>query len=178
MMELGASDVAFYLLAIAVVSSALVVTFSENLVYSAFALLGTLIGTAALYVFLQADFLAAAQVLVYVGGIAVLFLFAVMLTHHISDAKTSNRHFGRSMGVPTGIFIAVACSYVLITYEWPISEVVNSNPTVKRIGQALLNEYLLPFEFASIILLVVLVGAALVARREVNLRIRQSGGEQ
>ena len=130
MMGLGASDVVFYLLAIAVVSSALVVTFSANLVYSAFALLGTLIGTAALYVFLQADFLAAAQVLVYVGGIAVLFLFAVMLTHHISDAKTSNRHLGRNVGVPVGVFIAVMCSYVVLKYEWPLGAVAPSLKSV------------------------------------------------
>jgi NADH:ubiquinone oxidoreductase subunit 6 (subunit J) len=175
-MGLSPSDIVFYLLSACVVASALVVTFSANLVFSAFALLGTLIGTAALYVLLQADFLAAAQVLVYVGGIAVLFLFAVMLTHHITDARTSNSHFGRAIAIPAGIFTTGICAYAAVGYDWPISDVLNSNPTVKRIGSALLNEYLLPFEFASVILLVVLVGAALVARREVNLRLRRQQG--
>ena len=177
-MSLSAGDIVFYALASIVVISALVVTFSKNLIYSAFSLLGTLVGTAALYLCLNADFLGAAQVLVYVGGIAVLFLFAVMLTHQIDDSKTSNRHFGLPIAIPTGLLVIGICSFAVIRFPWPEAGGVNTNPTINRIGHALLNEYLLPFEFASVILLVVLIGAALVARREINLRIYRDRGDE
>ena len=77
------------------VISAAGVAFSPNIVYSAFSLMGTFMGVAGLYVLLAADFVAVVQVLIYVGGILVLMLFAVMLTHRIADVRVSNRSVGR-----------------------------------------------------------------------------------
>ena len=88
----------FYLLAAVTVGSALGVALSNSIVYSAFALMGALLGVAALFVLLGADFLGVVQLLVYVGGILVLTLFAVMLTHRISDVNVSNRAVGRVAG--------------------------------------------------------------------------------
>src|SRR5215203_3805453 len=98
------STAVFYLIAIITVGSAVVVAFSRNIIYSAFSLLGTFAGVAGLYVFLGADFVAAVQVLIYVGGILVLILFAVMLTHRITDVEVTNRAAGR---LPALIIIAV-----------------------------------------------------------------------
>ena len=81
------STAVFYLVAIITVGSALMVAFSRNIIYSAFSLLGTFAGVAGLYVFLGADFVAAVQLLIYVGGILILILFAVMLTHRITDVE-------------------------------------------------------------------------------------------
>lgn len=80
----------FYILAAAAVSGAVAVATSRNIVRSAFALLAVLFSAAALYAVMKADFIAAAQVLIYVGGILVLIIFAVMLTHRITDVKISN----------------------------------------------------------------------------------------
>ena len=88
----------FYLLAALTIGSALVVAFSHNLVHSAFSLLGAFMGVAGLYAMLAADFVAVIQVMVYIGGILVLIIFAVMLTHRISDVDVSNRAVGR---IPT-----------------------------------------------------------------------------
>ncbi len=167
-MHLTPSGIAFYLIAALVLGSASVVAFSRNIVYSAFALLGTLIGTAALYITLSADFLAATQVIVYIGGIAVLFLFAVMLTQRIETAHQSNPHFGLKQAVPLGAAGAGFALAAALGHPWNIVAEPAVNPTVRRIGNAFLSEYLLPFEFASVILLVVLIGAALVARREIH----------
>ncbi len=172
-MPIPISAIAFYAIATIIVASALIVAFSKNIVYSAFALLGTLIGAAALYIFLQSDFLAATQVIVYIGGIAVLFLFAVMLTHNIEKSVGSNPHMGLRTVVPFAFLVLGFLIYAAVDHNWNIQAVRNSDPTVHKIGNAFLNEYLLPFEFASVILLVVLVGAALVARREIGARISQ-----
>src|SRR5687767_13014036 len=80
----------FYVLAIAAVAGSVAVATSRNIVRSAFALLAVLFAAAALYALMKADFIAAAQVLIYVGGILVLIIFAVMLTHRITDVKISN----------------------------------------------------------------------------------------
>ena len=92
----------FYLIAGLTILCALGVALSQNVVYSAFALMGTLIGAAGIYAFLAADFLAVVQVLVYVGGIMVLTLFAIMLTHQISDINVSNRSVG---WIPAGFLV-------------------------------------------------------------------------
>jgi len=175
MMPIPGSAIAFYVIAALIIGSALVVTFSRNIIYSAFALLGTLVGAAALYIFLSSDFLAATQVIVYIGGIAVLVLFAVMLTHQIEKSDNSNPYLGIKLAIPVGVLVMGLCMYAVVGYDWNLIEVTNTNPTVHAIGNAFLNEYLLPFEFASVILLVVLISAALVARREITHRI--SGGD-
>jgi NAD(P)H-quinone oxidoreductase subunit 6 len=175
-MSITASAVAFYLIAALMVGSAMLVAFSRNIVYSAFALLGTLVGSAAMFVILQADFVAATQVIVYVGGVAVLILFAVFLTQHIANVEDSNQHVGlpAAMAASAGVFMMVIMAVTGRT--WAVLEVPSTNPTAHRIGNAFLKEYLLPFEFASVILLIVLVGAALVARREINTRVARTGG--
>src|SRR4029450_9366201 len=95
MSEFSFFPIVFYLLAAVTVGSAAGVAFSNNIVYSGFALMGTLLGAAGLFVLLAADFVAVIQVLIYVGGILVLMLFAVMLTHRVDDVRVSNRGLGR-----------------------------------------------------------------------------------
>src|ERR1041385_3267482 len=107
-MEVG--TVVFYLVALLVVASAAMVAFSHNIIYSAFSLLGTFAGVAGIYVFLGADFVAAVQLLIYVGGILVLILFAVMLTHRITDVQITNR----AAGTIPALIIVGALVYLLI----------------------------------------------------------------
>src|SRR5712692_3945396 len=98
------STAVFYLVAIITVGSAAMVAFSGNIIYSAFSLLGAFGGVAGIYIFLGADFVAAVQLLIYVGGILVLVLFAVMLTHRITEVKITNRSVGR---IPAVLVIGV-----------------------------------------------------------------------
>jgi NADH-quinone oxidoreductase subunit J len=160
--------VVFYLLAAVTVVSALGVAFSNNIVYSAFALMGTLLGVAALFVLLGADFLGAVQLLVYVGGILVLTLFAVMLTHRIGDVRVSNRAVGRGAGLVIVSIVLGWMIHVARLATWVTGTPAAPASTTYGIGDALLTRYVLPFEIASIVLLVALIGAVVVSRKEVK----------
>lgn len=158
----------FYLIAGITVVSALGVAFSRNVVYSAFCLMGALFGAAGLYAFLGADFVAVVQILVYIGGILVLTLFAIMLTHQISDVQVSNRSVGR---LPAFLLVAAiggAMGYAMTRAPWAQREVPPIAPTTFGIGEAFLGAYLLPFELASIVLLTALVGAVALSRKELR----------
>jgi NAD(P)H-quinone oxidoreductase subunit 6 len=162
------STAVFYLVAILTVGSALVVAFSRNIIYSAFSLLGTFAGVAGLYVFLGADFVAGVQLLIYVGGILVLILFAVMLTHRITDVEITNRAAGRIPAlIITGLFIYLLIQTVRQTSWVKVKEVVYQ-PTTAKIGDLFLENYLLPFELASLVLLAALIGAVVLSRKEIK----------
>jgi NAD(P)H-quinone oxidoreductase subunit 6 len=158
----------FYLVALITVGSALMVALSRNIIYSAFSLLGTFAGVAGLYVFLGADFVAAVQLLIYVGGILILILFAVMLTRRITDVEITNRAAGR---VPAVIIIGLLI-YLLVqaVRETPWVKVKEAvyQPTTAKIGDLFLEEYLLPFELASLVLLAAMIGAVVLSRKEIK----------
>jgi len=158
----------FYLLAAVTVGSALGVAFANSIVYSAFALMGTLLGVAAMFVLLGADFLGVVQLLVYVGGILVLTLFAVMLTHRISDVNVSNRAVGRLPGLALVTVVFGWMVHVAGRAHWVVKDPGAPAPTTYGIGDALLTQYALPFEVASIVLLAALIGAVVVSRKEVK----------
>jgi NAD(P)H-quinone oxidoreductase subunit 6 len=158
----------FYAFAVFTVLSAAGVAFSKNIVYSAFALLGTLFGVAALYVCLAADFVAGAQFLIYIGGVLVLILFAVMLTHRIADVAVSNRSVG---SLPALLIVGAAAGVMgraIFRTAWPTVDALPDAPTTHAIGNAFLGPYVLPFELASFVLLAVLVGAIVVSRKELR----------
>ena len=162
------STAVFYLIAIITVGSAAVVAFSRNIIYSAFSLLGTFAGVAGLYVFLGADFVAAVQVLIYVGGILVLILFAVMLTHRITDVEITNRAAGRLPGlIVVGVFLVLLIQTIRETPWVKVKEVAHQ-PTTARIGDLFLENYLLPFELASLVLLAAMIGAVVISRKEIK----------
>lgn len=154
----------FYLLAGVSVISALGVAFAPNILYSAFSLLGTLAGVAGLYLYLGADFVGIAQLLIYVGGILVLILFAVLLTNKIGEVKVSNLSSGTMIAAPAAIAVMAMLVRMATGTAWPTTEAASA-PTTARLGDAFLQEYLLPFELASLVLLMALIGAMVIARR-------------
>jgi NAD(P)H-quinone oxidoreductase subunit 6 len=165
-MELG--SVVFLLVAAVTLVSAAMVAFSRNIIYSAFSLLGTFAGVAGIYVFLGADFVAGVQVLIYVGGILVLILFAVMLTHRITDVQITNRAAGR---VPALAIVAILLALLVQTIRetnWVKAKEIIYAPTSAQIGDLFLQSYLLPFELASLVLLAALIGAVVLARKEIK----------
>ena len=167
-MEISIGTIIFYLVAGITVVSAAVVAFSRNIVHSAFSLVGTFGGVAGIYVMLGADFVAAVQVLIYVGGILVLILFAVMLTHRIAEVHLTNRSVGKIPAlIVTGLVIAILVTTILES-SWNKADKVTHDPTTAQIGELFLKEYLLPFELASIVLLVALIGAVVLARKEIK----------
>ena len=174
---MNAEAVVFWVFAIVTVGSAAVVVLSRQLIYSAFALLFTFFGVAGLYVLLGADFLAATQLLVYVGGILVLLLFGVMLTSNVVsvEIKSGTLHI-----LPATILIALLVGLLTAmfwTSDWFVSKRVSdiaTQTTSKEIGNALITTHVLPFEIASLVLLAAMVGAIFLAR-ETALEEERSG---
>jgi NADH-quinone oxidoreductase subunit J len=158
----------FYAIAGLTVLSALGVAFTRNVVYSAICLMGTLLGASGLYVFLAADFVAVVQLLVYVGGILVLTLFAIMLTHQIAEVEVSNRSVGRLPAFVLVVLVGIAMGIALFRAPWHVEPLAEAAPTTYRIGDAFLNQWLLPFELASVVLLTALVGAIVLSRKELR----------
>ena len=171
-MEFTLKPFIFYGFALITIASALVVVTVRNIVHAAFSLMVTLFGVAGLYVFLQADFLAATQVIVYVGGILVLILFGVMMT---SGRLEMRIHIERGQLLLGGV-VALALLMLLLTViantpAWKnlTDDGTEFPPTTERIGELILNgPFLLPFEVVSVLLLVALIGAALISRKEVR----------
>ena len=161
------SNVGFFLLAALTLGSAFVVALSKNIIHSTVGLLGTFTGVAGLYITLSADFLAAVQILVYVGGTLTLILFAVMLTSRIEEVRRSNTSFALWPAALVLLFVLAVLTKVARTTAWG-AEARSALPSTARLGHAFLGEYLLPFELASIVLLAALIGAVVLARRAVR----------
>lgn len=162
------SDIIFVIVGFVTVGSAAVVVLSRSLIYSAFALLFTFFGVAIIYVFLGADFLAAAQVLIYVGGILVLLLFGVMLTHRLYNLNLRTETFQIIPGILISFAVFVSLSLVATHTQWHRVPEKPLMPTTDTIGTLFMTEYLLPFEIASILLLTALIGAAMLVRRRTD----------
>jgi NADH-quinone oxidoreductase subunit J len=163
------TDLAFYLFAFMSVAGAAGCAFSRNIIYSAWALLFAFLGVAGLYIFLGADFPAVAQVLIYVGGILVLILFAIMLTKQIGeDPKLTNAHMALPMGAALGVATVGTLSYMAVMAPWKTIAEPSYEPVSQALGFAFLTDYLLPFEVASVVLLAALVGSVIIARKEIK----------
>ena len=161
------ADGVFWFLAVLTVGGAGGVALSRNILYSALGLLASLLGVAGLYVFLSADFVAVAQVMIYIGGVLVLVLFAVMLTNRIGEVNISNASLGWASGAILSAFVLALLLVVAVETPWPV-RVTGGGPTTAPIGHALLQQWLLPFELASLILLSTLIGAIIIARKEIR----------
>jgi len=161
-----------------IICSAFWVVISPNLVHSAVSLLITLFGVAGLYVFLYADFLAATQVVIYVGGILVLIIFGVMLTNKIDKPVIVSDSSNKIIGLFVSGFIFSMLSIIVLQTPWNINPDISQGPsTVELIGHLILGKYLLPFELISVLLLAALAGSAMLARRKLDDPLPASGGD-
>jgi NADH-quinone oxidoreductase subunit J len=160
----------FYILTAISILSAITVVTVRNIAYAAFGLLFTFFGVAGLYVMLGADFVGVSQLLIYVGGILVLFLFGMMLTTNIDKLRED-----RTQAVKPGIaaLVAAVLCALLITVVTGVPQWKNAkaNPgpsgnTTSAIGTLFMGDYALLFVASSIAILVALVGAAMIARSD------------
>jgi NADH-quinone oxidoreductase subunit J len=158
------SLIIFIFFALVVVGSAAVVVFARNLVHSAFALFFTLLGVAALYAMLGADFLAAAQILIYVGGILVLILFGIMLTNRLYGVDLRTGSYQLVPGVVVFLLLAITLVTLALRTSWQVNPETTYAPSTEGIGRLFLTSYLLPFEVASVLLLAALLGAVMLVR--------------
>ena len=156
--------VAFWILTAITVGSALAVGVVRNLIHAVVFLITSFVGVAGLYITLSADFVAVTQVLIYVGAVSVLFLFAIVLTP--LGSRDNAETFLRLPGLLLAGLVAATLVYVAVDTDWAISDRAGFEETASVIGEALLDKYVLPFEIASVLLLVAMLGAIILVRPE------------
>ncbi len=171
MLELNAQTIAFFIFAILTVGGALGVVISRNLIHGALFLVVSLFGGAGFFVLLSAPFIAVVQVLVYIGAIAILIIFAVMLTRSMT---TMRELFNRQwwMSALVGVLLFILLTVAVILPVWGDNGSNGSQPTsdaiatTQDLGMALVdgNQYVLPFEVASLLLTGAMIGAIVIAR--------------
>ena len=162
--------ICFSILSLVIIIGSLGVVLLESIVYSAFLLGGVFMSVAGLYLLLNAGFVAAAQVLVYVGAVNVLIIFAIMLVNKKEDLKPAKYLNSRKI-ISTVICLTLFSLLVRVDLSntWQLSNPGSSigEESTIRIGEHLFSDYLLPFEVASILLLMAMIGAIVLARRDV-----------
>ncbi|MCL4557816.1 MAG: NADH-quinone oxidoreductase subunit J [Deltaproteobacteria bacterium] len=168
----------FYFFAAMTIVSALLVVLLRNIVRSAFSLFFTLFGVAGVYILLGADFVGVAQVLIYIGGVMILIVFGVMLTHNSYSVDMFNRLGTLVMGTVSAIVTFTIVYYSIRQVPWLLSGYKANVPTTQPIGVQLLTNYLLPFELASVLLVFAMVGAAYLIRSEVRPGKERAGGSE
>jgi len=162
----------FLALALTAISTAIGMLMSRNAVYSALFLVLNFVTVAVFYLLLGAPFIAMSQVTVYAGAIMVLFLFVIMLLGAESLPLAEVLPWQRPLAITLAVLLVSEAAYLLVTRARPAGDVlqpteaVNTMSNLRELGMALFNQYLLPFEVTSILLLVAMVGAIVLIRKE------------
>ncbi len=168
-------SILFYCFAVLVLGGGILTITRRSAVHAAISLICSLIGVAGLYLLQQAEFLFAVQIVLYVGGIMVLFLFVIMLVN--LDLAAKERQFNKAwpVGLAAALAVAAEVGYFLyrgagafhIAESGPAQAAASTLGNTEMVADSLFSEYLLPFEIASILLLVAVVGAVVMAKRRI-----------
>jgi NAD(P)H-quinone oxidoreductase subunit 6 len=165
----GVQLVSLGILGVMMIGAAIGVVLFSNIVYSAFMLGGVFISMAGIYLLLNGDFVAAAQILIYVGAVNVLILFAIMLVNKRQDFVAFPNSWVRKLLtglVSVGLFGLLSTMVLATPWAYSTTPVVGGESSIVVIGEHFFTDFLLPFELASILLLIAMVGAIILARRE------------
>jgi len=153
-----------------IIITALGVVLTPEVLEAAFLLSGTLSGLAGVYILLNADFVAAAQIVVYVGAINVLIVFAIMLVQKQLDSDVTVNGTKQLAQTLIPLFLFGMFVLAITDTNWPIQSSLPTVETTEAIGKHLFTDYLLPFEVVSILLLLALIGAIVIARRDLPIK--------
>ncbi len=164
----GVQIVSLAILALMMIGSALGVVLLSSIVYSAFLLGAVFVSMSGLFILLNAGFVAAAQILIYVGAVNVLILFGIMLVNKREDfIEIKNAWLGRLVTAAVCVGLFALLGTMILATPWSVSTAVAAgDEATVIIGMHLFSDYLLPFELASVLLLMALIGAIVLARRE------------
>ena len=157
----------FLITALLTLGSALMVVLHRNLFISALFLIASFFGIAVFYVLLEAEFLAVAQVLIYIGAIATLIVFAIMLSRGMMTGRTSPRNAQALWAGIGSVVLGLALLYVVVfQVNWPVVDRPVPEDMIQRLGAGLVTDYVIPFELASLLLMAALIGAVMLAREK------------
>ncbi len=161
--EISAPELVFWLASTIIVGGALGAVLLRNVVHATLSLVVTLLGIAAIFLLLGSEFLALVQILVYGGGVTVLLLFGLMLTNATEDPTVSDGA-QKPFAFIVGITLAAVLAGSLLDHDWPNVEA--TAVPFRLLGERLFRDFGAPFEIASLVLLIALVGAVAIARRD------------
>ena len=163
-MDDAGTVIAFWVLSAVTIGSAVATAAVRNLIHAVVLLVVSFMGVAGLYITLSADFVAVAQILIYAGAISVLMVFAIVLTPRGDRGNAEG--FLRLPALMLAVLVAATLIFVAVDTGWLIGERDGFEETASVIGEALLDKYVLPFEIASVLLLVAMIGAIVLVREE------------
>jgi len=164
-------NIAFYLLSALAVTGALLAIRLRNLVHATLCLMFFFISLAGMYVLLMAEFIAAVQILVYVGAVGILILFAIMLTHHITGAtreRISSRGWLWGLGAALAVLFTVLLPVLLLSVLPAAPATPDFSPSVRNIGLSLMDPYTITLQVMGLLLTAALIGAVAVASTSVR----------
>ncbi|MGI6648540.1 MAG: NADH-quinone oxidoreductase subunit J [Bacillota bacterium] len=161
---MSVSTIVFWIIAAVILGSAISVVTAQNLVHAALFMVLTFFGVSGLYVLLEADFLAVVQILIYVGAIAVLMVFGVMLTQRkgMEETNVSSSHKWVTGILVTALMVILA--YAVTRTPWQVIDQAAPESTVGLIGELMLTRFVIPFEIVGILLLVAVLGAIILTK--------------
>jgi len=164
-----AQSIFFWLFAIITLVCAFAVVRLSNIVHSAFCLMASMLGVAALFLLMQSEFLAAVQILIYVGSATILIIFALMLVGRPADDLSRTNRFGRFHypGALVSILFFLTTTGIIFSTKWPVKSSPLEFSTVEGLANVMLNRYVVSLEFVAVLLLVAIIAAILIAK-EVN----------
>ncbi len=166
--QIPLTEIAFFALTLCTLGGALGVVSSRNLFHSALFLILSFFGVTGYYALLDAGYLAAVQLFVYIGAISVLILFAIMFSRRMMDATETQANHQWWLSAPAAVLLFAILLLVVISVAWPVSKAQPSSDTALQLGQAFLGSYLIPFEVVGILLSAALIGAVMLAREKVE----------
>ncbi|MFZ5981064.1 MAG: NADH-quinone oxidoreductase subunit J [Candidatus Zixiibacteriota bacterium] len=157
----------FWILSFVIIISAAMVVTLKNIFHSALFLIMCLFAVAGIYILLHAEFLAAAQVLIYVGAVAILIIFAIMLTSNLAGRAIVQSNKNALVAFFACLaFIIFAIFMIRLTDVWVYARTVLPADNIVTIGKLLMTEFMLPFEVVSVLMLAAMIGAIVLARED------------
>lgn len=160
--------VVYLFISLVVIFSAVMMLFSRKVMHMALSIGGVFIGVAGVYILLDAEFVAFAQVLIYAGAITILMLFAIMLTQHNTQEDPSQNPWHYGISIATSVALLAILFWVFRSTTWPQAPAHPpwQDQSVEAIAGGIFGQYVVPFEVVSVVLIVALVGAVVLARKE------------
>lgn len=163
-MPITPAQIVFLVISLATVACGFMVVTSRNLFHSALWLVGAFFGVAAIYATLEAEFLAVAQVLIYIGAISTLIVFAIMLSRGMMLGRAVMSNYQWVISAVVSVLLFVMLVLLLFQINWPVVQQAVPENTIALIGESLVTSYIVPFEAVGVLLSVALIGAILIAR--------------
>jgi NADH-quinone oxidoreductase subunit J len=164
--QLPISQIIFWVLTVITLGGGIGVVSSRNLFHSALFLILSLFGVAGYFALLSAGFLAVVQLMIYIGAIAILILFAIMFSRRLMGAEGGQNNRQWWVSLPIAVILFFILLGVVNAVAWPVSEAVPQGDSVLQLGLAFLGSYLIPFMVISVLLSVALIGAVFLAREK------------